>query len=105
MLLSRLAVSPQMQVSMQSRPAFAALVDDPEILKFIENTTVFDADYLLHQLDVVDNAACSWSVNAAAAAARLQLCLLLSVRCLLCCVLMWPRRSIDRCNLALTCCC
>ena len=75
---------------MQSRPAFAALVDDPEILKFIENTTVFDADYLLHQLDVVDNAACSWSVNAAAAAAaRLQLCLLLSVRCLLCCVLMW----------------
>ena len=33
---------------------------DPEIAYFVNNMTVPDVDFFLHQLEIVDNAACSW---------------------------------------------
>ena len=33
---------------------------DPEISYFVNNMTVPDVDFFLHQLEIVDNAACSW---------------------------------------------
>ena len=33
---------------------------DPEITYFVNNMTVPDVDFFLHQLEIVDNAACSW---------------------------------------------
>ena len=34
--------------------------DDPELTYFVNNMTVPDVDFFLHQLKIVDNAACSW---------------------------------------------
>jgi hypothetical protein len=49
-----------MQLELKAMPAFEAIIQNEELKRFIENTTVFNATHLLHQLDIVDNAACSW---------------------------------------------
>ena len=54
-----------MQGELQRHPGLASLLDnqliqDPNIAFFTDNMTVPNTTFFLHQLDVVDNAACSW---------------------------------------------
>ena len=49
-----------MQEDFRNLPGLVDIFDNPMIKKFIENGTVPDQSYFLGQLDVVDNAACSW---------------------------------------------
>ena len=45
---------------MRSSRVTPLVINDPQVLAFVRNSTVFDADHLLQQIDIVDNAACSW---------------------------------------------
>ena len=50
----------QMQHQLQEFPDLVQLIDDPAVRDFIMNQTIPDPEFFLKQLDVVDNAACSW---------------------------------------------
>ena len=49
-----------MQEDMQNLPGFDTLSENMGIKQFVNNVSISNPEQFLHQLDIVDNAACSW---------------------------------------------
>ncbi|CAH1785688.1 unnamed protein product [Owenia fusiformis] len=50
----------KMQDQMKNLPDFFTNFANPDITNFAQNVTIYDQKTFLHQLDIVDNAACAW---------------------------------------------
>eukprot|EP00918_Siedleckia_nematoides_P057595 GHVU01125596.1.p1 GENE.GHVU01125596.1~~GHVU01125596.1.p1 ORF type:complete len:1296 (-),score=180.93 GHVU01125596.1:585-4472(-) len=50
----------EMQHELRGLPLLRHILDNPRVNQFVDNLTTPSQTFFLHQLDVVDNAACSW---------------------------------------------